>query len=353
MRLRQRLLIERLVIIVFLAVIIGFVVMRLTEQRQRLQADIAEEYVAIAEHVIPAVVAITAADNNSASYGSGMIFREDGYILTNYHVIVNTTKLRVILPSNEIYAATIIGSDPPTDLAVIKINATYLPTIAFGDSDTLKVGEKVLAVGNPLGLDSTITSGIISAKNRDRGPTVYRDFIQTDASINPGNSGGPLINVKGEVIGVNTFIYSTYTDPADSSRLLLSSGLGFAIPINLAKHIIPLLIEQKNISRGFLGVRITDVIQFNEEKGYGKVMQGANVTAVFEGSPAEKAGIQPGDIILELNGEKVQSANQLKNQVGWIAAGTEVLITIERKEDEEIARKNIKIMLSERPTDVN
>ncbi|MEK6812935.1 MAG: PDZ domain-containing protein, partial [Nanoarchaeota archaeon] len=145
----------------------------------------------------------------------------------------------------------------------------------------------------------------------------------------------------------------TYTDPADSSRLLLSSGLGFAIPINLAKHIIPLLIEQKNISRGFLGVRITDVIQFNEEKGYGKVMQGANVTAVFEGSPAEKAGIQPGDIILELNGEKVQSANQLKNQVGWIAAGTEVLITIERKEDEEIARKNIKIMLSERPTDVN
>ena len=353
MKLRHRLLIERLVILLLLAIIIGFAAFRLTEQKKTLEADIAEEYVHIAENVIPAVVAITAADNDSASYGSGMIIQEDGYILTNNHVIANTTQMRVILPSNEIYAATVIGIDAPTDLAVIKINATSLPVVTFGDSDSAKVGEKVLAIGNPFGLESTITSGIISAKNRDRGPTVYRDYIQTDASINPGNSVGPLVNIKGEVIGINTFIYSTYTDPADSSRSITSIGLGFAIPADIAKHVAPLLIGHKNISRGFLGVRIADIIFFDEKHGKGSIIPGANVTSVFEDSPAARAGIKPGDIIKELDTRQITSANQLKNIVGWIPAGTTVTIIIERAEDGKKAEKTVKIILEERPQDVN
>ncbi len=353
MRLRQRLLIERLIIILLLAIIIGFVIFRLTEQQKFLEADIAEEYVHIAENVIPAVVAITAADNDSSSYGSGIIVKEDGYILTNNHVIANTTQMRVILPNNEIYSASIVGIDYPTDLAVIKINATNLPTVNFGDSDLAKVGEKVLAIGNPLGLESTITSGIISAKNRDRGPTVYRDFIQTDASINPGNSGGPLVNIKGEVIGINTFIYSTYTDPADSSRSITSIGLGFAIPANIAKNIIPFLIEHKNISRGFLGVRIADVIIFDEQQGKGIIFPGANVTSIFENSPASKVDIREGDIITRLNSKQVTSANQLKNEVGWIPASTAITITIERAENGKKVEKNIKVTLEERPLSVN
>ena len=155
MRLHHRLLIERVLIIVVIAALVGIVLIRTTNQEEKFEADIAEEYVAIAERVIPAVVAVTAADNNSASYGSGMIISEDGYILTNYHVVANTTKLRVILPSNEIYAAKIIGSDPPTDLTIIKINASHLPIITFGDSDVLKVGAVLGVVALVFGSSKT------------------------------------------------------------------------------------------------------------------------------------------------------------------------------------------------------
>ena len=243
------------------------------------------------------------------SLGSGFIIDGDGSILTNNHVVENASKIVVKLSGDEQdYEAKVVGRDPKTDIAVIKINVkTGLPAANFGDSDRLEVGEWVMAIGNPFGLDGTVTSGIVSAKGRHnitQGP--YDNFIQTDASINPGNSGGPLINLRGEVIGINTAIFS---------RTGGNIGIGFAIPINLVKELLPQLRGKGKVTRGFLGVLIQKVTpeiaeSLGMDKGYG-----ALVANVSKDGPADKAGVKVGDVIIEFDGSPVKDSGDLPNIV--------------------------------------
>ena len=238
------------------------------------------------------------------SLGSGFIIDADGSILTNNHVVENAQKIVVkLLGDEQEYEAKVVGRDSKTDIAVIKINTkTNLPTANFGDSDKLEVGEWVVAIGNPFGLDSTVTSGIVSAKGRHIGQGPYDNFIQTDASINPGNSGGPLINLRGEVIGINTAIFS---------RTGGNMGIGFAIPVNLAKELLPQLRGKGKVTRGYLGVLIQKVTpeiaeSLGMDHGYG-----ALVANVSKDGPAEKAGIKVGDVIVEFDGKEVKDSGDL------------------------------------------
>ncbi len=237
------------------------------------------------------------------SLGSGFIIDSDGSILTNNHVVENAQKIVVKLADDQEYEAKVIGRDPKTDVAVIKINAkTNLPAASLGDSDRLEVGEWVVAIGNPFGLDSTVTSGIVSAKGRHIGQGPYDNFIQTDASINPGNSGGPLLNLRGEVIGINTAIFS---------RSGGNIGIGFAIPINLVKEVLPQLRGKGKVTRGYLGVLIQKVTpeiaeSLGMDKGYG-----ALVANVSKDGPAEKAGVKVGDVIVEFDGKEVKDSGDL------------------------------------------
>jgi len=237
------------------------------------------------------------------SLGSGFIIDSDGSILTNNHVVENASKIVVKLSDDQEYEAKVVGRDPKTDIAVIKINAkAKLIAANFGDSDTLEVGEWVVAIGNPFGLDSTVTSGIVSAKGRHIGQGPYDNFIQTDASINPGNSGGPLINLRGEVVGMNTAIFS---------RTGGNIGIGFAIPINLVKELLPQLRGKGKVVRGYLGVLIQKVTpeiaeSLGMERGYG-----ALVANVSKEGPAEKAGVKVGDVIVEFDGKEVKDSGDL------------------------------------------
>lgn len=254
--------------------------------------------------------------------GSGVIISGDGLILTNSHVVKDADEIKVNLSDKRSYTAKVIGADPESDIAVIKIDAKGLPIAELGDSSKLRVGEIVLAVGNPLGFNRTVTSGIVSATGRTNvGIIDYEDFIQTDAAINPGNSGGPLVNIRGEVIGINTAI---------ASRSGGYQGIGFAIPSNSAKLIMDDLVKDGKVRRGLLGVNIQDL---NDPlaKSFGRnSAEGALVSQVIEGSPAEKAGVKAGDIILKLNGEPVQGAAQLKNMVGKEKPGASAKLTIYR-----------------------
>lgn len=271
------------------------------------------------------------------SSGSGFFFREDGYILTNYHVVKNAAKVTVRTSSGYLYDALLAGGDPQTDLAVLKVEPeekiTYIP---FGNSAQIKVGDWAIAIGNPFpqqGLDRTVTVGVISAKGRSNlrfgeGTPRYQDYIQTDASINPGNSGGPLLNLRGEAIGVNAAISS----PTGSSV-----GIGFAIPINLARAIVPDLIATGKVSRGWLGVYLADVTEKQaREQGLGAV-KGVYIENVFEDSPAREAGIQTGDILVEFNGEEIIDADQFSvlistaprdrvSQVGLVRNGEKLAV---------------------------
>lgn len=237
------------------------------------------------------------------SLGSGFIIDADGSILTNNHVVENASKIVVKLADDEEYEAKVVGRDSKTDIAVIKINAKIsLPAANFGDSDRLEVGEWVVAIGNPFGLDSTVTSGIVSAKGRHIGQGPYDNFIQTDASINPGNSGGPLINLRGEVIGINTAIFS---------RTGGNIGIGFAIPINLVKELLPQLRGKGKVVRGYLGVLIQKVTpeiaeSLGMDHGYG-----ALVANVSKDGPADKAGVKVGDVIVEFDGKAVKDSGDL------------------------------------------
>ena len=238
------------------------------------------------------------------SLGSGFIIDGDGSIMTNNHVVENAQKIVVKLAADDQeYEAKVIGRDSKTDIAVIKINAkTSLPAATFGDSDRLEVGEWVVAIGNPFGLDSTVTSGIVSAKGRHIGQGPYDNFIQTDASINPGNSGGPLINLRGEVIGINTAIFS---------RTGGNMGIGFAIPINLVKEVLPQLRGKGKVTRGFLGVLIQKVTpEIAESLGMDKG-NGALVANVTKDGPADKAGVKVGDVIIEFDGKEVKDSSDL------------------------------------------
>jgi serine protease Do len=238
------------------------------------------------------------------SLGSGFIIDGDGSILTNNHVVENAQKIVVKLAADDQeFEAKVIGRDTKTDIAVIKINAkTNLPAATLGDSDRLEVGEWVVAIGNPFGLDSTVTSGIVSAKGRHIGQGPYDNFIQTDASINPGNSGGPLINLRGEVIGINTAIFS---------RTGGNMGIGFAIPINLVKEVLPQLRGKGKVTRGFLGVLIQKVTpEIAESLGMDKG-NGALVANVTKDGPADKAGVKVGDVIIEFDGKEVKDSSDL------------------------------------------
>jgi serine protease Do len=253
------------------------------------------------------------------SLGSGFIIDKDGYVVTNNHVIEDADQIKVKLKDEHEFDAKIVGRDPNTDIALLKIeSAQDLPTLKLGDSDALKVGQWVVAIGSPFGLEHTVTAGIVSAKGRVIGSGPYDDFIQTDASINPGNSGGPLLNMKGEVIGINTAIIAS------------GQGIGFAIPINLAKDIIVALKNEGEVTRGWLGVAIQD-LNADMAEYYGvKEKQGVFVADVFEGDPADKAGIKAKDIIIEVNGEKIKSSRQLTGMIAGLSVGDSARIKILR-----------------------
>lgn len=255
--------------------------------------------------------------------GSGFIIDKKGYILINNHVVGDADLIKVKLADGREFKAEVIGTDPQSDVAVIKIDAPNdLPALPLGNSDDLQVGEWVIAIGNPFGLSQTVTVGVVSAKGRSRiGINDYEDFIQTDAAINPGNSGGPLVNIHGEAVGMNTAIFS---------RSGGYMGIGFAIPINMAKCIVDQLLEKGKVTRGWLGVVIQDI---DEElaKSFGlKKAEGVLVAEVSEGSPAEKAGLKQGDIILRLNGNKVDDVGELRNKIALTEPGTKIKIEILR-----------------------
>jgi len=254
--------------------------------------------------------------------GSGFITSKDGYILTNNHVVEAADKIKVTLSDKREFTAKVVGTDPKTDVAVIKIDGENLPTVTLGDSDTVEVGDWAIAIGNPYGLSQTVTAGIISAEGRSNiGLNDYEDFIQTDAAINPGNSGGPLVNIDGEVIGINTAIFS---------RSGGYQGIGFAIPVNMAKSVQESLITEGKVVRGWLGVMIQTVTP-EIAKGFGlDEATGTLVGDVLKGGPAEKSGIQRGDVIISFDGQAVDGPNSLKNIVAATDVGKKVDVVVIR-----------------------
>jgi serine protease Do len=267
------------------------------------------------------------------SLGSGIIVDKGGYIITNNHVVSETGEIKVKLTDGREYTAKVIGKDQKTDLALIKISSMFkdLPTLVLGDSDAMQVGDWVLAIGNPFGLEHTVTQGIISASGRVIGSGPYDNFLQTDAPINPGNSGGPLVNLKGEVIGINTAIVAA------------GQGIGFAIPSNTAKSVVAQLREKGKVVRGWLGVSI-QMVTPDLAPSFGlKEAQGAIVADVIKGSPAEKAGIKQGDVILTFDGKTVKSSNDLP----WIVAETPVGKTVDVKLMRQGKEMDVKVTIVE------
>jgi len=255
--------------------------------------------------------------------GSGFIISADGYILTNNHVVGDADKVRVKLQDGRQYTAEIVGTDPPTDLAIIRIDEHDLPYLRLGDSNRLEVGDWVLAVGNPFGLSHTLTAGIVSAKGRSGiGINDYEDFIQTDAAINPGNSGGPLVDLDGRVVGINTAIFS---------RSGGYMGIGFAIPINMAKRIREQLVEHGRVTRGRIGAYIQELTPELAEAFKLDKAEGIVVARVMDDSPAQKAGLKQGDVILRMDGKKVERVTRFRNRIAFTAPGTRVRLAIVRE----------------------
>lgn len=273
--------------------------------------------------------------------GSGFIVSEDGYIVTNNHVVANASKVSVTLHNGKKYVAKVMGTDPKTDLAVVKIDEKKLPHLTFADSEALEVGDWAIAIGNPFGLQTTVTVGVVSAKGRSQLHIAdFEDFIQTDAAINPGNSGGPLLDVEGEVIGVNTAIVS------GSGGYM---GIGFAIPSNMAKCIVQQLMQDGQVTRGFLGVTLqpidSDLASFYKLKS----PKGALVTDVVKGSPAETGGLRQEDIILSYNGNTVESISTFRNYVSLMAPGSKLKLRINRDGSE----KNLTVIIAVLPDEIS
>lgn len=265
-------------------------------------------------------------ERKEQSLGSGVIVSEDGYIVTNNHVIEKAQEIKVLLSNRRDYTAKLIGADPKTDIAVVKIEAKGLTALPWGDSTKLKVGELVFAIGNPFGLNQTVTMGVISAVGRANvGIADYEDFIQTDAAINPGNSGGALLNSRGELVGFNTAIVS---------RTGGYQGIGFAVPSSMAKQVMESLIKFKKVVRGWLGVSIQEVTSDLAEEFGVKDLKGALVSGVMKKSPAEKAGIKQGDVILKYNGKDVDDTGHLRNMVSQTPVGTKVKVKLLRRKKE-------------------
>ena len=267
--------------------------------------------------------------------GTGFIFRADGYIITNNHVVEGADEIKVTLLDGREFTGKVVGADPLTDVAVVKVDAENLPTITIGDSDKSRVGEFVVAIGNPYGLSHTVTMGVLSAKGRpvptgDTGQE-YENFLQTDAAINPGNSGGPLLNLDGEVIGINTAI------------LPFAQGVGFAIPINLANSILDQLISKGRVIRAWLGVYIQNInLEIGKQFGYDGT-KGALIADVIENGPAAKGGIQRGDIILSVDGKEVADTKNLQNTIRSLNPGDQVKIEVWRNGD----KKTVEVQLEE------
>lgn len=275
------------------------------------------------------------------SLGSGFIISHDGYIFTNNHVVEQADKILVKLSTGKEYEAKVIGRDSKTDLALIKIKqGESLPVVEIGDSENLRVGDWVLAIGNPFGLEQTVTAGIVSAKGRVIGAGPYDNFIQTDASINPGNSGGPLFNMEGKVIGINTAIVAQ------------GQGIGFAIPVNMAKTILPDLKAKGKVTRAWLGVSVQDVTEDIAKSLKLRDNSGALITEIFKGDPADKAGLKSGDLITEVNGKKIKDTHELLLTIASFHVGDKInvkalrdgqektfsIVVTERKDRPEVAR---------------
>src|SRR5918996_2897702 len=338
-------------------------------------ADASQAFTSIADHVTPAVVAIQTERRASSrtnprqrnqippgleeffdqfdprrqqqpsrGSGSGFIVSPDGYILTNNHVVADADRVNVTLMDKRVFKARVVGRDPSTDVAVLKIEGSRFPAVTFGDDQTTRVGEWVLAIGNPLGLDFTVTAGIVSAKGRSgelRG--LYEssfaivDYIQTDAAINPGNSGGPLVNIRGEVIGVNSAI---------ASQTGFYAGYGFAIPITLAKSVMEDLIAHGRVRRAVLGIAINEVTPEDAEAAGLKEIRGARVDGFSdEGSPAERAGLEPGDVIIAINSQPVERVAALQRIVRAFEPGQKVTVEVMRYGE----RKTFSVTLAEAP----
>lgn len=261
----------------------------------------------------------------SRGFGSGVLVKDDGTILTNHHVIEGADRINVEMTDGRSFDATVVGSDPPSDLAVLKVDAQGLPFLKLGDSDAVRIGDIVLAIGNPLGIGQTVTSGIISAKSRRTGLSdesgSFQDFLQTDAPINQGNSGGALVNVNGELIGINSQILS---------RSGGNIGIGFAIPSNMAKSVMDQLIETGEVRRGMLGVNIQDISSDLAEALKLESTRGVVISNVQKNSAADTAGLKRGDIIRKINGEEVEDGNFLRNKVAGTLPGTAVKLLIVR-----------------------
>ena len=278
--------------------------------------------------------------DDARASGSGVIVDPKGYILTNNHVIENAREITVRLSDSRKFSATLVGRDPKTDLAVLKVQASAaLPTAELADSDRLRVGQWAIAIGNPFGLDRTVTVGIISATARTRvGVATYENFIQTDASINPGNSGGPLLNIDGKVIGINTAIVAS------------GQGIGFSIPINEAKAVMAQLIAKGRVVRGWLGVAIQDITDELASSFGVREREGVLVADVMKGGPAETAGLRAGDVVVEVNGVRVREVPDLQRRVAGLAPGERVRIVVVRDGARQPATVTIGEMPSEEPT---
>ena len=272
--------------------------------------------------------------------GSGVIVSPNGYILTNNHVVDHATTVTVIMPDKHEYNARVVGADPKTDLAVLKVDAGSLEPITIGDSDKVQVGDYVLAVGNPFGVGKTVTMGIVSATGRaNLGIEDYEDFIQTDASINPGNSGGALVNDRGELIGINTAILSNGSEG--------NQGIGFAVPVSVARNVMDQIINHGKVTRAYLGVMAQEVTPSIAKAFHEPEVRGALIGDVTPNSPAQKAGLEKGDIILDIDGKPVNNSAELRMHVSLMAPGTKVNVKVFRGG----AEKTLPLTLAEMPTE--
>ena len=272
-----------------------------------------------------------------SNLGSGVIVSPNGYILTNHHVVEAADEIQVALANGQTLPARVVGADPETDLAVLKIDAGDLPAITFAQIDSLKVGDWVLAVGNPFGVGQTVTAGIVSALGRTHlGINTFENFIQTDAAINPGNSGGALVDAAGHLVGVNSAIYS---------RTGGSQGIGFAIPVSIARQIMEQIIKSGSVTRGWVGIEVQDITPELAESFNLKNVDGALIAGVLKGGPADAGGIRPGDILLAVNGNKVSNSASLLNLIAALKPAEAARLTVARKQQV----LDLKIQVGRRP----
>jgi len=272
-----------------------------------------------------------------SNLGSGVIVSANGYILTNQHVVEAADEIQVALANGQTVPARVVGADPETDLAVLKIDANDLPAITFAQIDSLRVGDWVLAVGNPFGVGQTVTAGIVSALGRTHlGINTFENFIQTDAAINPGNSGGALVDAAGHLVGVNSAIYS---------RTGGSQGIGFAIPVSIARQVMEQIIKSGSVTRGWVGIEVQDMTPELAESFNLKNVEGALIAGVLKGGPADAGGIRPGDILLAVNGDKVSNSASLLNLIAALKPGDTARLSVTRKQQS----LDLKIQVGRRP----